>query len=75
VPPESLLGPGPELPPVAAPTLGIWSSGDNFLTEASMTGSAAYVTGPWRYERIDGGHWMQLEQPDAVSRLLVDFLG
>jgi pimeloyl-ACP methyl ester carboxylesterase len=75
VPPESLLGPGPELPPVAAPTLGVWSSGDNFLTEVSMTGSAAYVTGPWRYERIDAGHWMQLEQPDAVSRLLVHFLG
>jgi pimeloyl-ACP methyl ester carboxylesterase len=40
-----------------------------------MTGSAAFVTGPFRYERIDGvGHWMQLEAPEEVNRLLLDFL-
>jgi pimeloyl-ACP methyl ester carboxylesterase len=40
-----------------------------------MLDSAAYVTGPWRYERIDGaGHWMQLEATDALNALLVDFL-
>jgi pimeloyl-ACP methyl ester carboxylesterase len=28
-----------------------------------------------RYERLDGpGHWMQLEAPDQVNRLLLDFL-
>jgi pimeloyl-ACP methyl ester carboxylesterase len=28
-----------------------------------------------RYERIDGpGHWMQLEAPDMVNQLLLDFL-
>src|SRR5215468_1247031 len=75
VPPESLVQGTLELPPVAAPTLGIWSSGDDFLVEAGMTGSAAFVTGPWRYERIDGaGHWMQLEAPDRVNALLVEFL-
>jgi pimeloyl-ACP methyl ester carboxylesterase len=64
-----------EIPPVAAPTLGIWSSGDIALTEAQMTGSVPFVSGPWRYERLEGvGHWMQLEQPDAVSKLLLDFL-
>ena len=40
-----------------------------------MSGSEAYVSGPWRYERVEGaGHWMQLEQPDSVSKLLLDFL-
>jgi pimeloyl-ACP methyl ester carboxylesterase len=40
-----------------------------------MIGSAEHVSGPWRYERLDGpGHHLQLEQPDAVNRLLVDFL-
>jgi len=59
----------------AAPTMGVWSSGDIALTEAQMTGSAAFVTGPWRYERLDGvGHWMQLEAPAEVNRLLLDFL-
>ena len=75
IPPESLIAPPLELPPVAAPTMGVWSSGDIALTEAQMTGSAAFVTGPWRYERLDGvGHWMQLEVPEEVNRLLLDFL-
>jgi pimeloyl-ACP methyl ester carboxylesterase len=75
VPPDALLGPPLELPPVAAPTMGVWSSADMALTEEQMTGSQAYVSGSWRYERIDGvGHWMQLEAPNAVNALLLDFL-
>ena len=62
-------------PPVQAPTMGVWSSGDFALTEAQMLGSADHVAGTWRYERIEGpGHWMQLEAPDAVNELLLDFL-
>jgi pimeloyl-ACP methyl ester carboxylesterase len=73
--PEAFVGPPLVLPPVTAPTMGVWSSGDFALTEAQMTGSANYVTGPWRYERIEGpGHWMQLEAPDRVNELLVEFL-
>ncbi len=75
VPPAGLIGPPPDLPPVAAPTMGIWSSGDFALTEEQMTGSWAYVSGPWRYERLEGaGHWMQLEKPVEVNQLLLDFL-
>ena len=56
-------------------TATLWSDGDRFLLEPQMTGSADYVSGPWRYERIDGaGHWMTLEAPARVSELLVDFL-
>ena len=40
-----------------------------------MTGSKKYVSGSFRYERIeDAGHWMQLEAPEEVNRLLLDFL-
>lgn len=75
VPPESWVGPPMELPPISAPTMGVWSSGDFALTEEQMTASAQHVTGPWRYERLDGaGHWMQLDAPEAVNRLLIDFL-
>jgi pimeloyl-ACP methyl ester carboxylesterase len=75
VPPESFLRSRSSLPPVQAPTMGIWSSGDRFLLEAQMTGSGDHVAGRWRYERVDGpGHWLQLEAPGAVSELLVDFL-
>ena len=73
--PRTLVEPPPQLPLVQAPTLGVWSSGDVALTERQMTGSASHVAGSWRYERIDGpGHWMQLEAPDEVDRLLLDFL-
>jgi pimeloyl-ACP methyl ester carboxylesterase len=75
VPPESWLTTGRELPRIQAPTMGVWSSGDMALTERQMTNSAENVAGRWRYERLDGpGHWMQLEVPVEVNRLLIDFL-
>jgi pimeloyl-ACP methyl ester carboxylesterase len=62
-------------PAVQVPTMGIWSSGDNHLTEEGMIGSGDHVTGPWRYERIeDAGHWLQLDAPHRVNELLIDFL-
>jgi pimeloyl-ACP methyl ester carboxylesterase len=75
IPPESWVGPPMQLPPVQAPTMGIWSTEDVALTEGQMTDSAENVAGPWRYERLDGpGHWMQLDAPDQVNALLLDFL-
>jgi pimeloyl-ACP methyl ester carboxylesterase len=73
--PDAWASPPPDLPPVQAPTMGIWSSGDMALGEPQMIDSAQSVAGGWRYERLDGpGHWMQLEAPDQVNRLLLDFL-
>jgi pimeloyl-ACP methyl ester carboxylesterase len=64
------------LPPVACPTMGVWSSDDMALTEEQMTGSARFVTGPWRYERLDGvDHWVPVHAPERLNGLLVDFLG
>jgi pimeloyl-ACP methyl ester carboxylesterase len=75
VTPDALLGPPLELPPIQAPTMGVWSSGDFALLESQMTASSKYCANTWRYERIDGpGHWMQWESPDRVNALLVDFL-
>jgi pimeloyl-ACP methyl ester carboxylesterase len=75
VPPQSWVQDPPPYPPVQVPTLGIWSSGDPALTEGQMVGSAEHVAAKWRYERIDGaGHWLQLEVPETVNRLLLDFL-
>jgi len=76
LPPGSLIAEPMALPPVSAPALLLWSSGDLALTEEQMTGSTTYLAGPWRYERLDGvGHWMQLEVPEPVNTLLLDFLG
>ncbi|WP_235033079.1 alpha/beta fold hydrolase [Streptomyces sp. WAC05374] len=72
--PEAMFGPLPPLPSLRGPVLGVWSTGDRFLTERSMTGTEKYVDGSWRYERVEGaGHWLQLDAPDRVSELLLDF--
>jgi pimeloyl-ACP methyl ester carboxylesterase len=63
------------LPPVAAPTLGLWSTGDVYLAEEAMTRSGEHVRGPWRYQRVDAPtHWLQLDEPDTVTALLLEHL-
>ena len=75
VPPEALITPPLELPPIQAPTMGVWSDRDFALIEEQMTGSAKSCAGEFRYERIDNhDHWMQFEAPDKVNALLLDFL-
>jgi pimeloyl-ACP methyl ester carboxylesterase len=75
LPPQSWVGPARQWPLVDAPTMGVWSTGDAFLTERQMTDSSGIVSGHWRYERLDGpSHWMQLDDPVSVNRLLLDFL-
>ena len=70
--------PLPQLPSwdrIRTPVLAVWSDGDLFLLEPQMALSAGVVEAPWRYERITGaGHWMMLEKPEVLNRLLIDFL-
>jgi hypothetical protein len=40
-----------------------------------MRGSAEFVDGPFRYERIEAGHWMMLTRSEQLNALLLDFLG
>jgi pimeloyl-ACP methyl ester carboxylesterase len=77
VPPRVLFGAEPvALPPVACPTLGVWSTGDHYLSEELMVGSEHHVRGPWRYERIEGAsHWIPLDAPEKLNALLLEFLG
>jgi pimeloyl-ACP methyl ester carboxylesterase len=75
VSPDALVGPPMELPAIQSPTMGVWSTGDMALTEAQMTGSAAYCASSFRFERLEGpGHWIPWEAPDALNSLLLDFL-
>lgn len=67
-------GPRPQLPPVTAPTLGIWSDGDRYLDGARMRASGDLVNGPWRYAEITGAsHWVPLDAPEELNRLLLDW--
>ena len=75
LPLSSIMAPPSGLPAVKSPTLGIWSTGDNYLTEEPMQRSAAQVTGGWRYERFDdASHWIPLDQPERLNTLLLEFL-
>jgi pimeloyl-ACP methyl ester carboxylesterase len=69
-------GPRPPLPPVTAPTFGIWSDGDRYLDGARMRASGDLVRGPWRYAEIAGAtHWIPLDAPDELNGRLLDWLG
>ncbi len=73
--PEAFLTDPRPLPKVQAPTLAVWSSWDAYLTEVQVVRSAECVSGPWRYERLEGAsHWLQLDRPQWINSLLVDFL-
>lgn len=40
-----------------------------------MTDSVENVIAPWQYDGPDGPrHWLQLDAPDQVNALLLDFL-
>ncbi|MEU6624043.1 alpha/beta fold hydrolase [Streptomyces litmocidini] len=77
IPAEVQFGPeAPAVPlPESVPVMGVWSTGDRFLTERSMSGTEEHVAGSWRYERVEeAGHWLQLDQPEKVNELLLSFL-
>jgi pimeloyl-ACP methyl ester carboxylesterase len=61
-------------PKSAAPTLGIWAEGDRFLVESQMTRSEQWVTGPWRYERFPGDHWMPVVEASRLNDALLKHL-
>ena len=57
------------------PTLGVWSSGDAYLTEVQMATSGNYVDGRWDYLRVEGAsHWLMLDRPAHIAKVLVDYL-
>ena len=65
----------PDLPPVTAPTLGIWSTNDHYLDGERMEKSGACVAGPWRHEVIPGAsHWIPIDAPGRLNELLLDWL-
>lgn len=74
MPAAALVAPPVSEAPVPVDTMGIWSSGDFVLLEDQMRSSGQHVSGRWRYERVDAGHWIPIDAPDEVNRLLLDWL-
>lgn len=62
-------------PSVTVPVLGVFSSGDRYLTEGQMRNSRQHVIAGWQYVHLEGpGHWMTLDAPDTINTLLTDYL-
>lgn len=57
------------------PLLYLHGADDGCMSPAIAAGSADVLSAPNRFEMIaDAGHFLQLEQPEAVNRVILDFL-
>ncbi|WP_063007595.1 alpha/beta fold hydrolase [Nocardia kruczakiae] len=60
---------------VDVPTLFCWGTADRYVTRSAAQACGRYVTGPYRYEALDGGsHWLPEQDSDRVAALLLDHL-
>ena len=61
---------------VQAPTLYVWSSDDAALGRTAAELTASHVTGPYRFEVLDGvSHWIPEMEPDATAKLVLSQIG
>jgi pimeloyl-ACP methyl ester carboxylesterase len=69
------LGPRSPLPPVSVPTLYLYAEKDRFLTRYAAERTGRYVTGPYRFEVMEGmSHWLPTGAADRVSELVLEHL-
>jgi pimeloyl-ACP methyl ester carboxylesterase len=69
------FGSSPYLRKVSVPTTYLWSTGDIALGRRCAELCRRYVTGPYRFEVVDGSHWLPEEEPDLLARLIVERTG
>ncbi|MFL6204805.1 MAG: alpha/beta fold hydrolase [Acidimicrobiales bacterium] len=63
-------------PAATMPTLYVWSDQDPSLGRDAAEATAALVTGPYRFEVLEGvGHWIPELAAGAFTRLLLGHLG
>ena len=64
------------VPPCAVPTLYVWGDGDPAIGRDAAVATADHVTGPYRFEVLEGvGHWIPELAPDRFTSLLLEHLG
>lgn len=60
---------------IEVPTLFAWSTGDVALGPTAAHGTGKYVTGPYRFEVLEGvSHWIPEEAPERFTELLLEHL-
>jgi pimeloyl-ACP methyl ester carboxylesterase len=55
---------------ITVPTMYIWGRHDRFLGRRAAELTAKHVTGPYRFEEINAGHWILDRNPAELQRLL-----
>jgi pimeloyl-ACP methyl ester carboxylesterase len=61
------------VPPCAVPTLYAWSDGDPAIGRDAAVATADHVTGPYRFEVLEGvGHWIPELAAGRFTSLLLD---
>ncbi|MBM3622093.1 MAG: alpha/beta hydrolase [Alphaproteobacteria bacterium] len=61
---------------IAAPTLYVWGDEDQSVTRMAAEGTAAFVSGPYRFVSLPGvGHFSTDEMPARVNALLLEHIG
>lgn len=61
---------------VNVPTMYVYGTEDFALGRRAADTTGEYVTGPYRYEVLDGvSHWIPEEVPEIVADLVLDFVG
>jgi pimeloyl-ACP methyl ester carboxylesterase len=64
-----------DLPPVAVPTLYVWSTGDKAFGRTAAEATAEWVRGPYSFEVLEHvSHWIPETAPDELSSLLLRHL-
>ena len=63
------------LAPITVPTLVLSGSEDGAMGPEMFEGGESYFAAEYRHERVVGaGHFLQLERPERVNELLLEFL-
>ena len=73
-PPSSLNAIRSNAPRITVPAMGIAAENDAYLLADHVKLSEAMIDGYWEYHLMkDVSHWLMLEKPDELNRLLIAF--
>ena len=65
------FGQGGSVPPIQAPVVFVWSTGDVAISRDAAERCAAHAAGPYRFVELEGvSHWIPEEAPDALAEAL-----
>lgn len=59
----------------AVPTLFVWGNKDFALGRVAAEATADFVTGPYRFDEVDGGHWLPETMGADLARRVLDHVG